>query len=101
MNKIAALPLFRFDSAIFFCGLKRIKRLYYDKEKTLLSSGEVLALAVSKAETKEELQRIHDLASKVSNPNDLIYDVETLEGKKQNAEEKWRSYQRQISRATN
>lgn len=32
------------------------------------------------------------LASKVSNPNDPIYNVKALEEKRQNAKEKWLSY---------
>lgn len=41
------------------------------------------------------------LASKILDPNGRVYDVETLEERRRNLEEKWQTYKNQISRAYN
>lgn len=46
-----------------FCSRVRVKRFYFvNGDLYVRASGEVLAAVVSKAEAKEELQRIHELS---------------------------------------
>lgn len=60
-NKIVILLSSKTDSAIFLCDRMRTERLALISRELYFQSG-VLARAISKAETKEELKHVHDLS---------------------------------------